>query len=54
MIATLMEKYNQPYSEIINMPINDAIFFVELASAEYKKESTEIKKMEKNMKKGSR
>jgi len=45
MISTLMAKYHQPYSEIIKMPIKDAMFFIELAGAEHLKGEHEINKM---------
>lgn len=43
----MMEKYNQSYSEIKDIPIDDITFFLELNNAEGWKYEQEMKKMKK-------
>lgn len=42
--ATLMSKYNQPYSEIDEIPTETVIFLLRLAEAQAGYEESEIKK----------
>ena len=46
MVATLMKHYHQPYSEIENMSMEDAVFFSCLLEAENVYIEQEYKKME--------
>ena len=50
--AVLMAKYNQPYSEIKNIPLKTALFLLNLVGAEEAYQKSEMKKAKQNMKKG--
>jgi len=43
--AILMSRYNQPYSEIENMPTELVLFLIRLIEAESKFEESEMKKI---------
>jgi len=48
--AVLMEKYNQPFSEIKNIPLKTAMFLLRLSEAEGQYQESEIKKRTAQMK----
>lgn len=43
--SVLMSKYNQPYSEIAEIPLESVIFLMRLAEAEGDFQESEMKKM---------
>jgi len=45
--AILMSRYNQPYSEIDEMPTEEVIFLLRLIEAEEAFEKAEMKKLKK-------
>lgn len=48
--AVLMGKYNQPFSELDNIPLKTAMFLLRLSEAEGKYQESEMKKSESRMK----
>lgn len=48
--AVLMARYNQPYSEIQNIPLLKCMFFVRLAEAEDEYTKQKIEKQQKESK----
>ena len=48
--AVLMGKYNQPFSELENIPLRTALFLLRLSEAEGKYQESEMKKNESKIK----